>query len=415
MPWALLFTLGLTYALAFIDRSIIGLMMRDIGSELSISQTYTALLVGPGFAVVYAVAGVVAALFLSHCHPRRVIGAGVLLWSLATIGCAIAQTPAELLVARMGVGIGEGALVPMAYAWISFRAPPERMGIAMACFTLGVALGGGLSLGVGGHAIEWLSQNWAHGPVFGLSPWRLVLLALGVIGIPIAALVTCVDRVPVAGHGKLNLKADWPPLAPAALLILGFTAVGGTIYVQIFWAREFFAESFGLSLASVALILGIAMGAGGAIGVFIGGEIGDRAARAGVTLPHARMMIYANCIQLVFFTLAFASENFWFAVTAYMIAMTAQGGIGATMGPSIAQLFAPAQRAFVTSVNLAATTGIGLGVIMPVVGALAARYGIREAMLVSSALLLLVSMALLALARSKTAEQGQGAVPTIHA
>ncbi len=111
MPWALLIILALTYALAFVDRAIVGLMMQEISQDLQISRATTSLLVGTGFAVVFSVAGIVATLLLSHIQPRLIITAGVVVWSVATILCAIATTPTGFLIAR-----GEFSMVIAALA-----------------------------------------------------------------------------------------------------------------------------------------------------------------------------------------------------------------------------------------------------------------------------------------------------------
>ncbi|MGE0293242.1 MAG: MFS transporter [Hyphomonadaceae bacterium] len=391
--------MAITYALAFVDRAIVGLMMQEISNDLHISRTNTSLLVGTGFAVVFSLAGVAVALFLSHIQPRLVVGLGVVVWSLATVGCALAQTPAAFLVARMGVGIGEAALVPMAYAWISMRAPHQRLGLAMACFTMGVSLGNGLSLGVGGQVIEWLTATLGEAPTYGLSPWRMVLVACGLLGLPVAALVMLVDREPVPGIARPNLGAGWPRPFPTLCLFLGFACIVGVYYIQLFWAVEFFRTSFGLGLSSVALLLGIAAGPGVAVGALMGGAIGDRIAKQNIVLPHAQMMIWASALQLSLFALAFLSNDVRTSIGAFIAAMVAHGAVGGAMGPSIAQLFSTEKRALATSIGIGFSTFGGLGVAMPLVGWMAEIWDIRSAMAWSATILLLASMILLALAR----------------
>jgi MFS family permease len=405
MPWALLIVLALTYALAFVDRAIVGLMMQEISQDLQISRATTSLLVGTGFAVVFSIAGIVATLLLSHIQPRLVIAAGVVVWSLATIACAIATTPTGFLIARMGVGIGEAALVPMAYAWISLRSPKQRIGLAMAVFTMGVSLGNGLALSLGGQALQWLSQHAIGEGPLGLAPWRTVLVFCGAIGLPIAAAVLLVDKRPLTGLGRPDLRGEWPRFPAPLWIFTGYGCIVGVYYIQLFWSLEFFRQSFGMSLASVALLLGIATGPGVAVGALIGGAMGDRVARTRSTLPHAYMMIYASGLQLILFVTAFMAGSLSVSIAAYIGAMVAHGAVGGAMGPSIAQLFSSEKRAFATSIGIIFTTFGGLGVAMPLVGWIADVWDIRTAMASSAALMLAASMVCLAAARrAKMAE-----------
>lgn len=374
--------------------------MHEISNDLHISRTHTSLLVGTGFAVVFSLAGIAVALFLSHIQPRRVVGVGVVVWSLATVACAFAQTPAVFLIARMGVGIGEAALVPMAYTWISMRAPHQRLGIAMACFTMGVSLGNGASLGIGGQVIEWLTAI-ADSTAFGLSPWRTVLAVCGFLGLPIAVLVMLVDRAPVQGIARPDFRSGWPRPLPPLCVFLGFACIVGVYYIQLFWAVEFFRTRFGLGLSGISLLLGIAAGPGVAVGALIGGAVGDRIATRQIVLPHAQMMIWASTVQLCLFALAFVVKDVWISIGAYVAAMVAHGAVGGAMGPSIAQLFSTEKRALATSIGISFTTFGGLGVAMPLVGWMAEVWGIQSAMAWSAAILLLASIVLLALARQR--------------
>lgn len=399
MPWALLASLALAYSLAFVDRAIVGLMMSDISRDLGISREYTSLLVGTGFALVYAVAGVLAAILLSRMHPRNTIALGIIVWSLATAACALARGPDEFLLARMLVGAGEATLVPAAYAWIPARTPYHRVGIAIACFTVGVALGSGLSLGFGGHLIQAISESLQNGVWLGLSSWRIILIALAIIGTPIALLVWRIDPAPV-GYAANDVRSPWPDLRAPAWLFLGCACVISTIYLQLFWAHNFFAEKFGMDLASSALVVGIAV-ALGAVGAIGGGIVGDRLARAAVVLPHVAMMIAMNILQIAMFLVAFLVPSVSISVGAYMIAMAANGAIGATMGPAISQIFPSDRRAVAASICLAAGTGLGLGVFMPLVGAIARQLGIGIALLGGTTGLLVMSCAFLWSARAQ--------------
>lgn len=389
LPWALLVALAIAYSLAFIDRAIVGLVMEDISRDLEISRAYTSLLVGSGFAFVYAAFGILAAVFFARVHPRHTIAGGIVVWSIATVACGLAQSPEQFLAARMLVGAGEATLVPAAYAWIPARSPAKRVGISIACFTVGVALGSGISMGAGGQIIETISASLGSSDFLGLSPWRIVLLALGVVGLPIALHVWLVDRSPIE-FVKAAARSHWPDLRAPALLFVGFGCCISIVYVQLFWAHTFYGEMFGLTLSASALVIGIAV-ALSAVGAIVGGIIGDRLAEKGFVLPHTLMKIGMNVVQIATFAIAFTVPILWISVVAYMIAMTAHGAIGATMGPTISQIFSPDRRAVATSVCLAVGTSLGLGIVMPLVGMFGTDFGIQTSILVGSIALLITA------------------------
>ncbi len=102
--------------------------MEPIKHDLAISDTQTGIVQGPAFGVFFA----------------------ILLWSAMTIASGLAKTFADLLLARIGVGVGEAALVPAAVSLLSEYFPPERRAMPLSIFTSGISLGLGLSLVLGG-------------------------------------------------------------------------------------------------------------------------------------------------------------------------------------------------------------------------------------------------------------------------
>jgi MFS family permease len=95
------------------------------------------LLMGPAFVVLYVLSGVPIARLADRSSRVRIIAAGCVMWSVATLATGFATGPVSLALARVGVGVGEAAFVAPAYSLLTDMFRPERRGLAFAI--LGVA------------------------------------------------------------------------------------------------------------------------------------------------------------------------------------------------------------------------------------------------------------------------------------
>ena len=77
-------------------------------------------------------------------------------WSLLTAASGVARNFAQLIVARLGVGVGEATCSPASTSLLGDLFPPTQRARAIAIWMLGLPLGLGLANGAGG----WILQNW---------------------------------------------------------------------------------------------------------------------------------------------------------------------------------------------------------------------------------------------------------------
>ena len=98
-----------------------------------------------------------------------------------TCACGWARSYGQLLVARMGVGIGEAGLSPAAYSIITDSYRPDHVRYALSFYKMAVTVGGGLALVVGGMIYDfYLAQPSIDWPVFGsIQPWQATLITVG--------------------------------------------------------------------------------------------------------------------------------------------------------------------------------------------------------------------------------------------
>jgi len=165
-----------TFALNFLDRSIVNVLLQSIKMDLHLSDTALGFIAGLGFALLYTVLGVPFARLADLKGYRPVIAFGVGLWSLMTVvgGCAMSGT--QLALARTGVGIGEAAGTAPSVAMVAALFPNRERPRALSILYMGMPIGILAGISLGGFFDHW----------FG---WRAALFIAGLPGLIVTALL----------------------------------------------------------------------------------------------------------------------------------------------------------------------------------------------------------------------------------
>ncbi|MBK7951541.1 MAG: MFS transporter [Deltaproteobacteria bacterium] len=269
--------LFLVLAMSLIDRNVLGILLEDIKKDLAISDTQLGLLTGPAFAVTNAIAGVPLARAADRWSRRNVVAWGLFAWSILTVGQGLTRSFGTLMVARIGVGIGEASTGPSAHSLISDYFPLRQRATAISLYTIGGHLGVWVAFLVGG----WLSH--AYG-------WRAALVAVGFPGILLALIFRISVREPkrgaIDGQDDPGDAVPWRELAGVLVgkptfrhLTMALPLFVCAAYVLNIWGPAFLIRVHGLSKAEIGLWFGLIVGVGGGIGSIAGGLLSDRLAR----------------------------------------------------------------------------------------------------------------------------------------
>ena len=281
--------LAIATTIAFLDRLLINLVVDPIRADVAISDTQFSLLQGAAFAVTYTVAMLPIAWASDQFNRKYIIIASIVAWSAMTVAFGLAGSFAALLILRAGVAIGEAGLTPAAVSIIRDVYPPHRQALAVSIMTLGVYLGGMISLSVGGPALAWLQDMHASGALpGGLSPWRYLFIGAGAIGL-IGVLLLFFIREPVRaarapGHSatwRAFLGAVWEIRPRAIAFLLAFIGVHVVAAASAAWLPALFMRNHGWPPETVGLTFGIVHLAGGTLGAIGGGWMVDRLATRG--------------------------------------------------------------------------------------------------------------------------------------
>ena len=253
--WYVLVVLVAVYILNFIDRQIVSILAVDIKADLGLTDAQMGFLGGAAFAVFYALFGIPLGRLADNWHRVRLLSIGLTLWSAMTALSGFARNQVTLTFARMGVGIGEATASPTAYSLISDYFPKRQRATALAIYSSGIYLGGGVSLFIGASIVEaWNTAYPAGGPL-GLVGWQAAFLAVGIPGILVALWVATLREPRRGAMDGVDSPTNPAPfrtfLSDLSTIVPPFTLIG---------AGQRGPAALAINLAVAALIGAVALG-----------------------------------------------------------------------------------------------------------------------------------------------------------
>jgi len=264
------------YTLSIMDRQLVAILVEPIRKEFALQDWHMGLLSGFAFAIFYTVLGVPLARLADRNNRVTIIGVSLLVWSAFTGLTGLARTFVHLLIARVGVAIGEAGCNPAAYSLIGDYFEARRRATALSIFHMGGYIGSFLGLLLGG----WIGHTYG---------WRAAFLLVGLPGIGVALLMKLTLReLPRGFSDPVRVVAEPPPvgqvvralLAKTSFRHLAFAAAlhNFAVYGVGNWYAAFLMRSHGMNVAKAGTILAICTVIGGAAGTYFGGMLSDRLA-----------------------------------------------------------------------------------------------------------------------------------------
>ncbi|MFM6854575.1 MAG: spinster family MFS transporter, partial [Sphingopyxis sp.] len=196
--WYVLVVLVVVYILNFIDRQVLSILAVDIQQHLGLADADMGFLFGTAFGVFYALFGIPLGRLADSWSRVRLLALGMALWSAMTAFSGLARNAGMLTLARMGVGVGEATASPSAYSLISDYFPKHQRATALAIYSSGLYIGGGLSLFIGAFVKDSWNSAYPTGGPWGLVGWQAAFMAVGLPGLLVALWVASL-REPVRG------------------------------------------------------------------------------------------------------------------------------------------------------------------------------------------------------------------------
>ena len=311
------------------------------------------------------------AMWADRRNRRNLIAFSITAWSGMTVLCGMAQNYGQLLLARIGVGVGEAGSNPPSHSIIADLYGPAERATALAIFAMGVNIGIMLGYLVGG----WVNE---------LLGWRWAFIIAGLPGLLIALIVRFTITEPPRGYSEGIVANTAPPpfldvlRTMARSPILRNTVIAGSLvsftgYALVIWVPVFLIRVHGMGTGEVGTILALLVGVGGMIGTGASGWLADRFAKKNPAW-RAWLIVVTNLIAAPFMVAAFLSEDASGTIAFYVIPAILGG---AYIGPGFAiiQSHVPLQmRSVAAAINLFILNIIGLGIGPLMVGIISDQY-----------------------------------------
>ena len=251
--WYVLLVMVGVYSLSIADRYVISTLLEPIRLELQLTDSGIAFLTGTALALFYVLFGFPLSWLIDRYSRRNIIALSVIAWSAMTAATGVAQNYLQLLMARIGVGVGEAGGTPGASSILSDYFPAAQRPMALTVFALGASIGAWVGADVAGQLAD----------TYG---WRHVFLWLGIPGVLFGLLIFFTVREPKRGQLDLNQTEQSPSFgatfkyllqqrsAVHVMIASALTALWG--WGLVWWTPTFLVRNFGMTAGEAGVFTG---------------------------------------------------------------------------------------------------------------------------------------------------------------
>jgi MFS family permease len=357
----LLTLLTVVYTFNFLDRNVLSLLMQTIKEDLHLSDTQMGLLSGMAFVFFYSTLGIPLARWADRGNRITIITLTTGLWSLMVVFCGMATNYLQLMLARVGVAVGEAGCVPPAQSLISDYYSRGERPRALSYY----AAAGPISIVLGYVLAGWINEWYG---------WRAAFFAVGVPGIVLALAARFTLHEPRLGNRAAHVSVQsTPPMAGycQALetlwrlgtyrhLLIGVTLTNLFSFGMAQWIPAFLMRTYHIPTAQLGAWYGLMLGVAGTVGTFLGGTLVSRYAlyREGLQLKVMAALLVA--LMPLYAGLYLATSPYF----AFLLLAVAGLLFCATFGPLFAivqEVSPPCLRATAVAILLLCSSLIGMG------------------------------------------------------
>ena len=321
-----------------------------------------------------------ASIFVDRWSRKKTIGIMALLWSIATASCSFSRGFPQLVLARIGIGIGEAGFAPGGTAMLSGLFPQAKRSRMLGFWNASIPLGSAVGIAFGGIIAEcW---GWRH--------------AFGLVAIPGAVIAILfffvrdyktVQLIKTVGSGtgltwvrmcKMDMFREFLSKPSLILANFGFCGVIFTTTAIITWFPTFYHRVEHISMSQAGIKTGLIM-----VPAIIGGPVGGMLTDVWFKKrPSSRLLLPAISTALtavfLFAGLAFLHGTFqytMFLIMGVLIVAFAPAAITVTQ-----EVIHPGLRAVSYAVCVILQNLLGAAMAPIVLGAISDAYGIEAAL-----------------------------------
>ena len=411
--WFVVGVLIVAALVAYVDRQVVAIVVDPMKEDLGVNDAQIGWLYGV-FAVFYAVAALPIAWLADRKSRKHIIAAGIFFWSLMTMACGLSRSYWNILLARIGVGVGEATLNPATTSLVGDYFPREQVPLALSVFQTGPIMGSGIAFIVGGIVLGLVQDAEPLVlPYFGeLRPWQQIFVYVGAPGLLLAFLFLVirepVRRVapgsPGGGASVSELFAFYRRHARTlALHHAGNLMLVLSGYAFVFWTVSFFVRVYGYDAAQASQIFGWIFLIAGPLGPIAVAVLARRLSDRGRADANILAGMIGGASGVVIILLVQAAPSATWAFVLYVPAMMAMNSPFGVAAGALPVITPPNLRAQVAAIYLFVVS-MGMMIGPPITGVFnefvfPEREGVRYSLVTVTGIFGAIAIVLLQLAR----------------
>jgi MFS family permease len=285
------------YFITYVDRVNVSTAASVFGKELNLSNTQVGF-VFSAFAYFYLVFQIIGGRIGDRFGARRTLTICSLIWAGATVLTGLAGGLMSMVLARMLLGLGEGATFPTATRAMSNWVAPDKRGFAQGITHAFARVGNAVTPPL----VTWLMLAYS---------WRGSFIILGVVSFVWVIIwawyfrdnprdhpgITPQELTPLPPYvgAKESPPIPWRPLmkrmAPVTVV---YFCYGWTLWLFLSWIPQYFLHNYQMNLRNSALFASGVFFAG-VLGDWLGGLVTDHLLRKTGNLTKSRSVMVAVC------------------------------------------------------------------------------------------------------------------------
>lgn len=295
-----LVVLCLMYFITYVDRVNISTAASSFSSELGLSNTQLGFIFS-AFAYPYVVFQFIGGWVSDRYGAKRTLIACAFIWALATVLTGMAGGFISLVLARLLLGLGEGATFPAATSAMASWIPKDKRGMAQGITHSAARLGNAVA------PVMVMALMSAY-------DWRFAFYLLGAISFGWLVLWYVTYTEKPADHPRITEQElrDLPPpkihpkdvpgtwarlyrrMLPVSSVYFCYNWI---LWLMLSWMPLYFMHNFNLNIKS-AVIFTSGVFFAGVVGDLVGGMLSDRLLRRTGNLRVARSYMVACCMTM---------------------------------------------------------------------------------------------------------------------
>ncbi|MGX4675858.1 spinster family MFS transporter [SAR92 clade bacterium H246] len=378
--------LTLVAALNYLDRYVLAILLEPIKHDLSLSDSQLGFLTGFAFALFYAVAGIPIARWADKGNRNTIVYSTTFLWSAMVAICGLVGNYTQLLLARIGVAVGEAGCLPPGQSLVSDyfdrSERPHAMAIYWLCSPIAIIIG-------------YLAGGFL-GDSLG---WRMTFIAIGLPGVAVAILVKLTLKEPRLLRSQSDQISTSSFTAVIKTLIQrnAFRHLAIAFCINYFfmmgifqWVPTFYIRSYGMSATEVGSWLALIWGGCGFIGTYLGGYLVSAFA-SGKERTHMQWVTAVIAFEAIIFAIIYSVFDKQISLALMAIVAFLGSCVNAPIFSAIQGLANERMRSVALAIIFLMANLIGFGLGPIAVGVLSDRFNpsfgqesLRYAMLVFS-------------------------------